>query len=54
MGRIRTQLIKRITRELLEKHRDKFSTDFEKNKGVLNKVSKTFKALKLTQAIESI
>ncbi|MBI1970030.1 30S ribosomal protein S17e [Candidatus Woesearchaeota archaeon] len=32
MGRIKTQLIKRITFKLMEKHRDAFTTDFEKNK----------------------
>ncbi len=32
MGRIKTKLIKRLTLELLEKHRDKLTTDFEANK----------------------
>jgi small subunit ribosomal protein S17e len=32
MGRIKTKLIKRLTLELLEKHRDKLSTEFEDNK----------------------
>ncbi|MBW2968764.1 30S ribosomal protein S17e [Candidatus Woesearchaeota archaeon] len=32
MGRIKTKLTKRLTLELLEKHRDKLTTDFESNK----------------------
>lgn len=32
MGRIKTALTKRITFKLLEKHKDKFSMDFTKNK----------------------
>ena len=32
MGRIKTALIKRITFKLLEKHKDKFTMDFKKNK----------------------
>ncbi|MEM4755926.1 MAG: 30S ribosomal protein S17e [Candidatus Woesearchaeota archaeon] len=32
MGRIKTQLIKRTTLELVKAHRDRFTTDFEKNK----------------------
>jgi small subunit ribosomal protein S17e len=32
MGRIKTDMIKRVTRKLMAKNADKFSTDFEKNK----------------------
>jgi len=35
MGRIKTSFIKHIARDLFEKHPDKFSTDFEKNKEVM-------------------
>ncbi len=34
MGRIKTKLVKRKTKELLKAHGDKFSTDFEQNKKV--------------------
>ena len=32
MGKVRTEQVKRIARELLEKYPSKFSADFEKNK----------------------
>ena len=32
MGRIKTRLVKAITAQLLEEHRDSFSTDYEDNK----------------------
>ncbi len=32
MGRIKTQLIKRVTFDLLEEHRDEFSASFDENK----------------------
>ena len=32
MGKVRTEQVKRIARELLNKYPSKFSTDFEKNK----------------------
>lgn len=35
MGRIKTSFIKHIARDLFEKHADKFTTDFEKNKQVM-------------------
>ncbi|HLC66698.1 MAG TPA: 30S ribosomal protein S17e [Candidatus Nanoarchaeia archaeon] len=37
MGRIKTQLIKRITGQLLRAHGEEFSPDFEKNKLVIPK-----------------
>lgn len=39
MGRIKTALVKRITRQLLRAHGDQLTTDFTKNKEVLNEVS---------------
>lgn len=36
MGRIKTMLIKRTTREILEKHGSEFNTNFDDNKKVLN------------------
>lgn len=38
MGRIRTVYIKRQSKELYEKHKDVFSTDFEKNKKALGEL----------------
>lgn len=35
MGRIKTALIKRVTFKLLEGHKDKFTMDFTKNKGLV-------------------
>ncbi|MBI5398661.1 30S ribosomal protein S17e [Candidatus Woesearchaeota archaeon] len=37
MGRIKTSLIKRVTRELLEKHKQEFTEDFNKNKAIVSK-----------------
>ncbi len=39
MGRIRTTYIKRKSKELFEEHKDKFSTDFEKNKKALDEIA---------------
>ena len=36
MGKVRTEQIKRIARELLEKYPNKFNTDFESNKKLVN------------------
>lgn len=36
MGRIKTQLIKRTTEEIMEKNGADFSTDFNENKRVLD------------------
>ena len=35
MGRIKTVLVKRVTKQLVEEHGDEFSDDFNKNKEVL-------------------
>ncbi|MGD9130186.1 MAG: 30S ribosomal protein S17e [Candidatus Bathyarchaeota archaeon] len=32
MGKVRTEQVKRIARQLLDRYPNKFSTDFEKNK----------------------
>jgi len=37
LGRIKTVLIKRITRELVKEHREDFKTDFEANKQLVGK-----------------
>ena len=36
MGKVRTEQVKRIARELLNRYPDKFSTDFENNKKLVN------------------
>lgn len=38
MGRIKTQLIKRVTNDIIGKHGDELSRDFAKNKEVLANV----------------
>jgi small subunit ribosomal protein S17e len=35
MGRIKGTLVKRVSREIMERYRDKLSSDFEKNKQFL-------------------
>ncbi|MCH8003713.1 MAG: 30S ribosomal protein S17e [Nanoarchaeota archaeon] len=37
MGRIKTKLIKRVTKQLVAEHKDDFSEDYNKNKEVLKK-----------------
>lgn len=39
MGRIKTQLIKSTTKDILKRHRDRFTTDFSKNKEILEEVA---------------
>ncbi|AEF96857.1 30S ribosomal protein S17e [Methanotorris igneus] len=39
MGRIRQSFIKRIGDELIEKYKDKFTTDFETNKKIVQEVA---------------
>ena len=36
MGKVRTEHVKRIARELLERYPDKFTTDFENNKKLVD------------------
>lgn len=38
MGRIKTSFVKAVARELFEKHADKFTTDFSKNKEVVKQL----------------
>ena len=37
MGKVRTILIKKVSKELISKYPDVFTTDFEKNKELLDK-----------------
>ena len=39
MGRIKTALVKRVTRELLKAHRDQFTPEFTKNKEIVNTIA---------------
>jgi len=39
MGRIKTGLVKRVTKELMKAHGDQFTSNFQENKAVLNQVS---------------
>ena len=39
MGKVRTLLIKKVSKELISKYPDVFTTDFEKNKKLLDKYS---------------
>ena len=39
MGRIKTRAIKRVTHEIIEKHRERFNEDFENNKKVIDEVA---------------
>ncbi len=41
MGRIKTKLIKRKTKELFKAQGDKFTTDFDENKQIAMKYTKT-------------
>jgi len=43
MGRVKGTLIKRVSKELLVKYPDKFTTDFEKNKKIVNQILTTYK-----------
>jgi len=39
VGKVRTLLIKKVSKELISKYPDVFTTDFEKNKKLLDKYS---------------
>lgn len=39
MGRIKTTFIKNLAKELLEEEIEKFSTDFKKNKEIVDKLA---------------
>lgn len=36
MGRIKTQLVKRVTHKLMDEQGENFTTEFDKNKGLVN------------------
>ncbi len=40
MGRIKSTPVKNLARDVMAEHGDKFSADFEKNKGVMHDVRK--------------
>ncbi len=39
MGKVRPRIVKRLARELLEKHGDKFTDDFEANKKLVQELT---------------
>ncbi|MFC2133822.1 30S ribosomal protein S17e [Bacteroidota bacterium] len=39
MGRIKTQLVKRVTHKLLHEHGEEFSQDFNKNKKLVGELT---------------
>ncbi|MBM4241087.1 MAG: 30S ribosomal protein S17e [Euryarchaeota archaeon] len=39
MGNIRTSFVKRMAKDLIETHADKFSNDFEENKKMVEELS---------------
>ena len=39
MGRIKTQLVKRTTLQLIEENADKFKTDFDENKKIVEELA---------------
>jgi len=39
MGRIKTQLVKRVSADLIANHPGKFTTDFDKNKELLKETA---------------
>ncbi len=39
MGRIKTQLVKRIAKQLVANHHDKFTTEFSKNRELVNELA---------------
>lgn len=41
MGKVRTSLVKRNARDLLQKHPDLFTRDFEQNKRIVDKLLET-------------
>ncbi len=38
MGKVRTVLVKRLSRELVERYSDSFTTDFNQNKAVVDEL----------------
>ncbi len=50
MGRIKTSYVKNVSQEIFEKHHDKFTTDFSKNKEILTEFA-TIHSKKLENVI---
>ncbi|MBI2084079.1 MAG: 30S ribosomal protein S17e [Candidatus Aenigmarchaeota archaeon] len=50
MGRIKTSYVKNVSHELFDKHSDKFTTDFAKNKETLSQFA-TITSKKLENVI---
>jgi small subunit ribosomal protein S17e len=46
MGRIRTTLIKRVAKKLLQEHGEEFGTDFNKNKEIVDRYLKVSKKMR--------
>ncbi len=44
LGKVRPEKVKKIARELVSRHRDQFSTDFEKNKKALDSMANIYSA----------
>jgi len=40
LGKVRTEQVKRIAQELIKRHPDKFSTDFENNKKLVESLTR--------------
>ena len=40
MGKVRTEQVKRIAQELIKRHPNKFSTDFESNKKLIESLTR--------------
>ena len=38
LGKVRTEMIKRIAKDLLERHPDKFTADYEANRQIIDQV----------------
>jgi small subunit ribosomal protein S17e len=38
LGKVRTEMVKRIAKDLLERHPDKFTVDYEANKQVIDQI----------------
>ena len=38
MGRIKTQMIKRLTLQLVKQHKERFTTDYAENKKIVEKL----------------
>ncbi len=39
MGRIKTTLVKRVTNQMFDEHDDRFTTNFEENKAVVEQLA---------------